>query len=91
MAKKMWVPARTAIVCNGGDCFRQRCAFFFGGRCKRESHWGNEYSKNIIGVRGKLVSYALPPSGYSLYLRGRVKSVIPICLMSNGLQTPPLR
>ena len=52
-----------------------------------------KYSKhlNIIGVRGKLVSYALPPSGYSLYLRGRVKSVIPICLMSNGLQTPPLR
>ena len=45
----------------------------------------------FIGVRGKLVSYALPPSGYSLYLRGRVKLVIPICLMSNGLQTPPLR
>lgn len=47
MAKKMWVPARTAIVCNGGDCFRQRCAFFVGGRSKREPHWGNEYSKNM--------------------------------------------
>ena len=47
MAKKMWVPARTAIVCNGGDCFRQRCAFLVGGRSKREPHWGNEYTKNM--------------------------------------------